>query len=123
VKSRSTDTVANASFPIPPITGSESLVPITSWPEMYRETTTTGAEFDEFWYESVEDRVAYFFRWLGEPRCTILAVWDDRGLTHVECRKAGDVVVSETESVPIIAVLTNAFQNAGLGSVPSTRQH
>ena len=99
------------------------LVPITSWPEMYRETTTTGAEFDEFWYETVEDRVAYFFRWLGEPRCTVLAVWDDRGLTHVECRKTGDIVVSATEAAPIVAELTHAFRNADVGFGPNIPRH
>jgi len=45
---------ATAEFPAPPIAKTELLVPITSWPEMYRETTTTGVEFDAHWYESVQ---------------------------------------------------------------------
>jgi hypothetical protein len=52
----------------PPIPGTERLVPITSWPEMYIETEATKVEFDLFWYDCVLDGVAYFFRWLGEPR-------------------------------------------------------
>jgi hypothetical protein len=64
-------------FPSPPIPGTKRLVPITSWPEMYDETTTTKVEFDQSWYDSVVDGVAYFFRRLGEPRATVLIVWDE----------------------------------------------
>ena len=116
MKIKLTDTKAVATFPSPPIVASELLTPITSWPEMFREETITGVEFDAFWYESIEQGVAYFFRWLGEPRSTVLVVWDDEGLTHVECRKIGDLVLSTTESMPIIVELGRAFRNAGFAS-------
>lgn len=116
MKIKLTDTKAVAAFPPPPIPASALLVPITSWPEMFREETTTRVEFDAFWHECVEDRVAYFFSWLGEPRSTVLVVWDDEGLTHVECRKIGDLVLSTTESMPIIAELGRALRNAGFAS-------
>jgi hypothetical protein len=77
---------------------------------MYGETTVTGVEFDAHWYESVEAGVAYFFRWMGEPRSTVLAIWDDRGLTHVECRKTGDLLLTSKESTPIVAHVTRAFR-------------
>ena len=115
MKSRTTDTETEAVFPPSPVAASELLVPITSWPEMIRETAVTGAEFDLFWYDSVEERVAYFFSWRGEPRATVLVVWDDGGPTHIECRKVGDTVTSESESIPIIAEVTHMFRSAGLG--------
>jgi len=40
---------AEAAFPPPPVAASELLVPITSWPEMFRETEMTRVEFDLFW--------------------------------------------------------------------------
>jgi hypothetical protein len=116
MRTKTTDTKAEAVFPPPPVAASKLLVPITSWPEMFREEIITGVEFDAFWYECVEDRVAYFFSWLGEPRSTVLVVWDDEGPTHVECRRIGDLVLSTAESMPIIAELGRAFRNAGLAS-------
>jgi hypothetical protein len=61
MKGRANDTNAKAAFPPSPVAGSELLVPITSWPEMFCETAITGVEFDLFWYDSVEEGVAYFF--------------------------------------------------------------
>lgn len=116
MKTKTTDTKAEAVFPPPPVAASKLLVPITSWPEMFREETTTGVEFDEFWYESIEQDVAYFFRWLGEPRATVLVVWDNEGFTHVECRKIGDLLLSTTESMPIITELGRAFRKTGFAT-------
>lgn len=113
MNSRTTDTETKGAFPPPPVAASELLVPITSWPEMIRETAATGVEFDLFWYDSIEERVAYFFSWRGEPRATVLVVWDDGGPTHIECRKVGDTVTSEMESRPIIAEVTHMFRSAG----------
>ena len=113
MKSRKTDTNEDATFPPSPVAASELLVPITSWPEMFRETAVTGVEFDLFWYDSVEKGVAYFFSWRGEPRATVLVVWSDSGPTHIECRKVGDTVTSESESMSIIAEVTQLFRSAG----------
>jgi len=44
-------------FPPPPIPGDESLIPITSWESMYAETQITGVEFEQFWFDSVEEGV------------------------------------------------------------------
>ena len=100
-------------FPPPPVEGSEFLVPITTWSEMILETKCTGVIFDEFWYDSVEDGVAYFFRWLGAFRSTVLVVWDDERPTHIECRKSGDLLASTEESERIIAEVIQLFRNAG----------
>lgn len=113
MKSRATDTKAKAAFPPAPVAATELLIPITSWPEMHREAAVTGVEFDLFWYDSVEEGVAYFFSWMGEPRSTVLVVWNDEGPTHIECRKVGDLQASSTESQPIIAAVTHLFRSAG----------
>lgn len=102
-----------APFPPPPIRGTASLIPITSWPEMHSETQVTNVEFDLFWFDCVLDGVAYFFRFLDEPRATVLVVWDDAAPTHIECRKTGDVLASEEQSTAIIAEVTHAFRAAG----------
>lgn len=72
-----------------------------------------GVEFDLFWYESVTEGVAYFFRWLSDPRCTVLVVWDNDGPTYVECRKSGDILLSDNESAPILSKVIEAFHAAG----------
>jgi len=82
---------------------------------MFRETEVTGVEFDLFWYGAVQDRVAYFFSWFGHPRSTVLVVWTDEGPTHIECRKGNDLLISSTESAPIIADITHVFRRAGFG--------
>ena len=89
------------------------LVPITSWPEMHGETQITNVEFDLFWYDSVADGVAYFFRWLGQPRSTVLVVWNDEGPTHIESRNMGDLLLSAEDSANITAEVTSAFRAAG----------
>lgn len=113
---RANDSAAKAEFPPSPVAGSELLVPITSWPAMYRETEITGVEFDLFWYDSVEEGAACFFSWLGEPRSTVLVVWNDQGPTHIECRKGSDLLASPTESLPIIAAVMHMFRSAGFGT-------
>jgi hypothetical protein len=115
MKKRTGDTKKlEGAFPPPPVEGSKFLVPIATWPEMFRETQCTGVIFDEFWYHSVEDGVAYFFRWRGEPRSTVLVVWDEESPTHIECRKSGDLPASVDESERIIAEVTLLFRNSGL---------
>jgi hypothetical protein len=52
----------SGTFPRPPIQGNALLVPIKSWTEMHDETRVSGVEFDLFWYNSVTEGVAYFFR-------------------------------------------------------------
>lgn len=106
-----TDSTTRAVFPAPPIARSTLLVPIPSWAEMYWETQMTRVEFDLFWYDSVNDGVAYFFRWLGEPRCTVLVVWNDAGPTHIECRKVGDELASELEAALIVAEIKRLFDS------------
>ncbi len=113
VKRKSNDTELTTVFPPPPIAASELLVPIVSWPEMFREATITGVEFDLFWYDSVEEGVAYFFSWLGEPRSTVLVVWADDAPTHIECRKWKDILGAPMECVPIITEVTQMFRSAG----------
>jgi hypothetical protein len=116
MKKRPGDTKLEGAFPPPPVEARELLVPITTWAEMFRETKLTGVDFDEFWYDSVEDGTAYFFRWMGEPRSTVLVVWDKKKPTHIECRKSGDLLASADETERIIAEVTLLFRNAGFWS-------
>ncbi|MBS1191283.1 MAG: hypothetical protein H6R10_3075 [Rhodocyclaceae bacterium] len=107
------DTQAESTFPPPPIKGSRRLVPITSWPDMFRERQVTGVEFDAYWYEGVEAGAVFFFRWLEGPRSTVLVVWDGRHPTHIECRSLGAALVSDSEAEPILAEVTQLFRDAG----------
>lgn len=100
-------------FPPPPVKGSKLLAPITTWPDIFREAKVTGIIFDDFWYDSIEEGAAYFFRWLGEPRSTVLVVWNDEGPTYIECRKKGDLPASAEETERIIAEVTLLFRKAG----------
>lgn len=113
MKKRTNDTKLEDTFPPPPVKASDLLVPITTWPEIFHEAKVTGIIFDEFWYDSVQDGVAYFFRWLGEPRSTVLVVWDVESPTHIECRKNGDLPASAVVSEGIITEVTQLFRNAG----------
>lgn len=100
-------------FPPPPVEASELLVPITTWTEIFREAEITGIIFDEFWFDSIEAGVAYFFCWLGEPRSTVLVVWNVEIPTHIECRKCGDLPASAEESERIIAEVVLLYRKAG----------
>ncbi|MCG6535637.1 MAG: hypothetical protein L7F78_13305 [Syntrophales bacterium LBB04] len=114
MRERTNDTeIIDNYFPPSPVEATELLVPITTWPEIFREAKVTGIIFDEFWYDSVEDGVAYFFLWLGELRSTVLVVWDEEKPTHIECRKSGDLPTSPDESERILAEVTHLFRNAG----------
>lgn len=104
---------SSGEFTPPPIPGDELLIPITSWEAMYAETRLTGVEFEQFWFDSVEEGVAYFFRWLGEPRSTVLIVWTEDGPTHIECRTFGDQEVSSDEFRAIVASVILQFRKAG----------
>lgn len=100
-------------FTRPPVKASKVLVPITTWPAIFQEAKVTGIIFDQFWHDSVEDSVAYLFRWLGEPRSTVLVVWEEDGPTHIEARKSRDLPLSAGELEPIIAEVTMLFRDAG----------
>lgn len=102
-------------FPTPPVTGTARLVPITSWRQMHCEMELTGVEFDEFWHESVNEGVAYFFKWLGEPRGTVLTVFSraERVLTVIEAHKLGDIPMSPDALMPILSEVTQLFREAG----------
>lgn len=116
MKIKITDSMFEDAFPLPPIKGNDLLVPISTWVELFRETQVTGIELEDFWLEHVEAGVAYFFRWLGEPRATVLVIWTDEGPTHIECRTLGDSLVTEVESELITAEVTKLFRDAGFWS-------
>lgn len=107
------DTEAEYFFPPAPIEGTSCLIPITSWAEMYAEILITGVVFDEFWYESIQDEVAYFFKWIGEPRATILVVWEDDHPTHIECRTIGDEEIPACYTTEIVSDVVAQFCRAG----------
>ena len=100
-------------FPPCPIKGTERLAPLASWLQINHELKTTGVEYEQFWDEAVHEGVAYFFQWVGHPRATVLAIWQQRRLTHVEARKAKDEPLSQAEAEPIIAEVVHAFEKAG----------
>ena len=104
------------SFPPAAIFVTELLRPLDSWHAIYLETRITGVEFDAFWYEAAVDGICYFFSWLGKPRGTVLVIFDRGRATHVECRKAVDVPMTEAEIAPILAELAGVF--AGLPTAP-----
>jgi hypothetical protein len=83
---------------------------------MYAETQVTGVDFEQFWFESVMDGVAYFFRWEGDLRSTVLVVWTDEGPTHIEARTFGDEPVVGTELDAVTAHLVLLFRKAGYWS-------
>jgi len=80
---------------------------------MQREGRSTKVDYDVFWDESVHEGAAYFFRWLGEPRATVLAIWAGEDLVHVEVRKCGDVLPSAAQAEPIAAHIVRAFSRSG----------
>lgn len=100
-------------FPPSPVQGSSLLRPITSWTQLHDERKATKVEYGMFWDESVHAGVAYFFRWLGEPRATVLTVVAGKELTHVEARKAGDLDLTVAEALPITREVKSAFARAG----------
>jgi hypothetical protein len=103
----------NVIFPPPPVEATDFLSPITSWEDMFSEMRITGVDFDSFWDESVEEGVAYFFRWMGEPRATVLVVWDDEKPTHIECRTNGDVLLTDGLASEIEEEVVAQFNKAG----------
>jgi hypothetical protein len=104
---------SSGDFPPPPIPGNDLLIPITSWEAMYADTQVTGVVFEQFWYDSVQEGVAYFFRWQGEPRATVLIVWTDEGLTHIESRTFDDQEITGDDSKAVIASIIVQFREAG----------
>ena len=104
---------ASDPWPPSPIVGTDLLVPITSWEMMLEETRITGVEFDGFWLEQVESGVAYFFRWLANPRATVLVIWKDREVGHAECRGIGDRVFSKEEARAIVNRAVRLFEGSG----------
>jgi hypothetical protein len=96
-------------FPPAPMSASARLRPLDSWQSIYREAQVTGIEFDAFWYEAAADGICYFFSWLGEPRSTVLVILDEERVTHVECRKVGDLLMTDAETAPILAELADSF--------------
>lgn len=84
---------------------------------MWEEIPVTGVEFDAHWLDLVESRVAYFFRWTGTPRATVLVVWSDDEIRYVECRGQGDRKLCSTESLEIVVELHRLFVEAGFAIV------
>lgn len=114
------DTRSRDRFVVPPIGPSILLHPIRTWQEMYRESLETGVVFDAFWYESVVDGTACFFRWTGEPRATVVAVYTEEQVLRVECRKRGDMEPTPAESAPILLEVARVFAEL-LAPMPSAK--
>jgi hypothetical protein len=85
------------------------LQPIRSWPDLVTETRVTGIEFDAFWDACVCDEVAYFFRWFGSVRATVLVVFEPDGPIFIEVRRAPDVEVKGRDAEPVIREVLRLF--------------
>lgn len=96
-------------FPAPPVPGSAVLQPIRNWADLAAEARVTGVEFDAFWDACVFDEVAYFFRWFGGARATVLVVFETDGPTFIEVRRAPDVEVSGSEAELVIREVLRLF--------------
>lgn len=94
--------MSDVGYPAPPFPQTLCLRPISSWAAMVEEMSTTGVVFDEFWYSSVLDGVAYFFEWRGVARATVLVVYCSDEVSHIEARGWCDVLVSELEMIMIV---------------------
>ena len=101
-------------FPPPPVKGSKLLVPITTRAEMFCEIKVTSVQCDGFWKKNVDDGVAYFFRWMGKPRATVLVIWGHAKNIYIECRKIGNLPVTGKEFKIVYAEVIKLFQDAGL---------
>jgi hypothetical protein len=95
------DTLDSA-FPPPPFAPTDLLRPICSWSNMAREMRVTGVDFDEHWYSSIMEEVAYFYEWHGLTRATVLVVIDDKSIVCVEAREFDDQLVSDIELLLIL---------------------
>ena len=110
------DSEFDDSFSVLPLEASNLLQPIRSWSDMHREMLVTGVEFDLFWYENARDGMTHFFSWLGEPRATVLAVFNDERLPYIECRKSHDVQLAPEESMPIVREVLRVSNLSGLSA-------
>ena len=112
------DTPFNTIFPAWALDRTDDLVSIASWRDLHAETEVTGVEIDQFWCESIDDGVAYFFKWLGEPRATVLAVAGEQSLTFVECRQSWDKPVGQLAATEVVSTVVKAFGRAGFSVEP-----
>jgi hypothetical protein len=95
------DTADNP-FPSPPFAQTELLSPICAWSDMVDEMLATGIDFDEHWYSCVMDQVAYFYRWNGSMRATVLVVFNTEAIVYIEARRFDDQLVPEGERLLIV---------------------
>jgi hypothetical protein len=96
-------------FPVPPIPASPALQPIRRWSDMEAEARVTGVQFDAFWDACVGDEIAYFFRWLGRTRATVLVVFEADGPIFIEVRQAPDVEVAGRDAEPVLDEVLRLF--------------
>ncbi len=95
------DTADNP-FPPQPFAQTGLLIPICSWSDMAQEMLVTGIEFDEHWYSCVMEEVAYFYKWHGKVRATVLVVFNTDAIVYVEARQFDDQLVPEIEHLLIV---------------------
>lgn len=109
---------ADREFPPSPVPPSPVLRPLDAWICVYEECRAMGVAFDAFWYEAVAEGVCYFYRWLGHPRASVLVVFDEKLVKHIECRRKDGAELSADESAPIVAHVAQAFAKAGYSVAP-----
>lgn len=102
-------------FPAPPITGTDFLVPVSSFEELLNEHQEMDIPLENYWMRSVLAptwRTCYFFKWYGQISALVLAVFGCNELTHVECLAQGDRPVPMPHRSQILASVVDAFAAA-----------
>lgn len=107
-------------FPPPPIDDHPYLKPLCSIVELDSDWTAKGIDFDSFWIDQIFAGVAYFFAWNGEADATVLIVFEEDAILHIEVRTNGGKQVRGDQLVPIAQVLLALIEGAGMSMPAST---
>jgi len=101
-------------FPPSPLPTHSLMQPLSSAFAIAEDAEEMSFTFESWWVERVYEGVAYFFRWTGNTRATVLLVIDRDRVTHVECQGCGGTKIEGSEFQPIGRVLQELCHQAGL---------
>jgi hypothetical protein len=108
------------SFPVPPIQGTDLLIPIASAEDLLREHKEMEIVFDNCWMSGVISwNTAYFFRWSGEIPAVVLVIFERNRLTHIECLTRGGSPVPTPQRSTILSSVVQSFEDEGYSIEPS----
>ena len=104
------------SFPVPPIQGTDLLIPVASAEDLLREHKEMEIVLDNFWMLSVTNwKTAYFFRWRGEISALVFVIFGRNRLTHIECVTRGGSPVPTPQRSTILSSVVQSFEDEGYG--------